>query len=174
MRCDFGLADRPIAPAATVVDQPLAAAHTNFKPDSDGIHKNYKRCSWEDLMGRTTERQAGLTRLKITMVGLVAVAAILAGPTTASGSTVGVLTGALSYTAAPGEVNNVTVVQNGLFHRVSDSGTNITPGLGCLTILPTVVDCLGVASLGLDAGDGNDTVQVLVSTLSLVSGGAGS
>jgi hemolysin type calcium-binding protein len=122
-------------------------------------------------MGRT--RHARLKRLEITIAGL-AVAAALAGPAPASGSTAGVLTGALSYTANTGEVNNVTVIQNGLFHRVSDSGADITPGLGCISVLPKIVDCLGVASLGLDLGDGNDTVQVLVSTISSISGGAGS
>ena len=124
-------------------------------------------------MDRSSARHARLTRLMIAIASFLAAAVALAGPAPASASTVGVLTGALSYTAAPGEVNNITVVQNGLFQRVSDSGASITPGLGCLPILSTVVDCLSVTSLGLNTGDGNDTVQVLSSLLSVVNGGDG-
>jgi Ca2+-binding RTX toxin-like protein len=125
-------------------------------------------------MGRITTPHPRLARLRITLVGFVAFAATLVGPAPAFGSTVGVLTGALTYTAGAGEVNSVTVTQNGLFRRISDSGATISPGLGCLTVLPTIVDCLGVTTLGINAGDGNDTVQVLDSLVSVINGGTGS
>jgi Ca2+-binding RTX toxin-like protein len=112
-------------------------------------------------------------RLKATLSGLIAVLATLAGPAPALGSTASVLTGALSYTAAAGEANDVTVAQNGILQRVTDSGATITPGLGCVSVLPSVVDCLGVLNLGFNTGDLDDTVAVAVSLVSTIDGGAG-
>jgi Ca2+-binding RTX toxin-like protein len=130
-------------------------------------------------MGRTATPHAPLTRIKLTLAGVVAVAAFMAGATPASATTtvgVDLLSGVLSYATNSAESNSVTVVQTALIpptYRVTDSGAALTPGLGCVAAGQASVDCLGVLSLSLDTGAGNDTIQVLNSIASIINGGAG-
>jgi Ca2+-binding RTX toxin-like protein len=94
-------------------------------------------------------------------------------PEAARGSTASVVAGVLTYAADTGEANDVTVSDNGLFKRITDTGATITPGLGCLPILSNVVDCSAVLSAVVNAGDGADTVAVTVPLVSTLNGGDG-
>ena len=94
-------------------------------------------------------------------------------PAAAFGSTVSLTGGALSYTAASGETNDLEIDSNGLLYTVTDAGAAISPGLGCISIQPNVVDCLGVVTLSVDVGDMADTATVSGVTGATVSGGDG-
>jgi Ca2+-binding RTX toxin-like protein len=107
------------------------------------------------------------------MLALVAFFGTALRPTAAEASTASVAAGVLTYSANPGEVNDVTVSTNGLFKRITDTGATISPGLGCVSILSTIVDCSAVVSAVINAGDEADTVAVSVPLASVLNGGDG-
>jgi Ca2+-binding RTX toxin-like protein len=94
-------------------------------------------------------------------------------PTTALGATASVVGGVLTYTAADGETNTVTLLPIGLIYRVDDTGASITAGSGCTAVDSDTVDCLGVTSISVSAGDMADMVSVTGPTNSTLNGGIG-
>jgi hypothetical protein len=95
---------------------------------------------------------------------------------------VNVTGGKLTYTAAPGEVNNVSVAPWGLSLLVTDTGTKagialpLTPGPGCWKLSSTASSCsMSVTGLTVSLGDGNDSFDgTLIAIPTTVSGGTGS
>ena len=94
-------------------------------------------------------------------------------PAATFGSSAGVSAGTLTYTAASGETNQVTIEPNGLLYRITDAGATISPGLGCLTVSSNVVDCLAIASFNASADDMDDTISVVGPLASTLNGGDG-
>jgi Ca2+-binding RTX toxin-like protein len=88
-----------------------------------------------------------------------ALLAVLALPAAAQASTATTADGPLRYTAAPGEVNNVTFARvSGNKFRVTDVGAVIVAGTGCTQDSPNVVSCTTGNGRALIAnlGDQND------------------
>jgi hypothetical protein len=72
----------------------------------------------------------------------VVVLGCLAAPAAAQAATATTADGPLRYTAAPGEVNNVTFARvSGNTFRVTDVGATIVAGTGCTQESPNVVSC---------------------------------
>jgi hemolysin type calcium-binding protein len=100
-------------------------------------------------------------------------------PATASASTAAVgLSGVLTYDAAGGETNNVTITPSGLLHTVNDTGANVTPGNDCFTVGgdPHTVQCgvsILITSLVVNAGDNGDTITLNDSLPSTINGSDG-
>jgi Ca2+-binding RTX toxin-like protein len=112
------------------------------------------------------------SRLSLTLCVAAVLVPLNAAP--AFGSTASVLSGLLSYNASPSQANDISVTPNVLLQRVTDSGGNsIVPGLGCVSILSNVVDCLSVTALTVNAGDMNDAVTITGSLGATVNGGDG-
>jgi hypothetical protein len=107
---------------------------------------------------------------------LGALLAALAVPGTASAATVSAAGGTLTFTAASGESNNLTVsVQSGLI-RFEDTGvSSMTAGSGCTTSGAQRVNCVQTAVTGIttDLGDGNDRLNGGVLLPFSVYGGLG-
>jgi Ca2+-binding RTX toxin-like protein len=114
---------------------------------------------------------------------LAAVAAItacaLVAPAVASAATAGVNNGVLYYSAAPGEANHATVTLYNGNYIINDTGaTSLTATAGCVVDPKTTqtVDCpvMGVTSLSVDLGDGNDYFNAFwIWTPVTVHGGTG-
>src|SRR2546421_174581 len=89
-------------------------------------------------------------------------AAALAAPDAASAATVSVSNGKATYTAAPGELNNLTLTTqlHPLGVRFSDPGAgSVSAGVGCMQINATTVGCAEpLTGITVDLGDGNDTL----------------
>jgi len=104
---------------------------------------------------------------------------VLSGP--ASAATVSVENGTLRVIAQPGEWNTITVVPQAVLGgapglSVSDGGAPPTAGAGCLPELtPGSVTCgsEGVATVEVDAGDGDDSVLALTPLPARLDGGEG-
>src|SRR4051812_38411888 len=85
--------------------------------------------------------------------------ALLVAPAVAQASTATTADGNLRYTAAGGEVNNVTFARvSGNTFRVTDVGAAVTAGTGCTQESPNVVSCTTTAGRPIIAnlGDQND------------------
>src|SRR3954471_12940695 len=84
----------------------------------------------------------------------------LAVPSAAQAATATTADGNLRYTAAPGEVNNVSFARvSGDTFRVMDVGAVITAGTGCVQESPNVVRCATARGRPIIArlGDQNDS-----------------
>src|SRR4051812_27610646 len=84
----------------------------------------------------------------------------LALPSAAQAATATTADGNLRYTAAPGEVNNVSFARvSGDTFRVTDVGAVITAGTGCVQESPNVVRCATARGRPIIArlGDQNDS-----------------
>jgi Ca2+-binding RTX toxin-like protein len=72
--------------------------------------------------------------------------------------------GVLSYLAEPGEANQLTVTRPpaGVSGSVelADTGATILAGSGCTSLSPQEVECVGVVSVTIEAGDLDDSVTV--------------
>jgi Ca2+-binding RTX toxin-like protein len=96
---------------------------------------------------------------------LVAVAAFgtnMAAAAPAAASTVQVDGATLTYDAAPGEANRLTLsVANGTV-TVTDTGATVSVGSGCTLVSATKATCpsLGLAAMSVSTGDMNDTASV--------------
>jgi hypothetical protein len=108
-----------------------------------------------------------------------ATAALWLVPAAANAASVEVTGGKLTYTAAPGEANRVTVAPWGRYLRIIDTGANgaaaatLTSGSGCWRLSASSAACAGNA-LSASLGDGNDTFDgKLVQVATDVSGGSG-
>jgi Ca2+-binding RTX toxin-like protein len=112
---------------------------------------------------------------RTTVCGLTLLLQLTITPVQAAvGSTASVSAGELTYSAAPGESNNVGVSLNTPNYRLTDSGAPVTPGAGCTAVDPNTVDCAGVISLKLALDDMDDTASVVASVHSTLNGDAGS
>ncbi len=105
-------------------------------------------------------------------VSAVATAAALVLAVTAFAGSGGVTAGSVTYTAAAGEVNQITVsVVGGNLHIADTSGVTALPG--CVNT-GTDLDCGPLSSLTgpmtIDAGDGNDSVVIDSSVNSTIPG----
>jgi RTX calcium-binding nonapeptide repeat (4 copies) len=121
-----------------------------------------------------------ISRIRLIVVAAL-VAAAFAAPSAASAATVSVSMGGTSFTAAPGEANNLTVSQTSTFFqqyvKFSDTGvSSVTAGQGCSQVGATTVLCQisWFSHYSVDLGDGNDTLndQLMQSPLT-VKGGDG-
>ena len=109
---------------------------------------------------------------------LVATVLLAVAPTAAHAGTASVAGGALSYVAAEGEANDLSVAVGGGNYTLTDlAGHAIAAGTGCsATATPSEVTCAspGITSLSLDARDRDDTIAVGPGTVAAVlTGGAG-
>jgi Ca2+-binding RTX toxin-like protein len=69
----------------------------------------------------------------------------------------------LTYSAAPGEANRVTVTTGFSAISVSETGgLPVTPGAGCSAVTASSASCqlFGVTSISISTDDGNDTARV--------------
>ena len=97
----------------------------------------------------------------------VLVAAALASslPATAAAGTAGVASGALDYSAAAGEANDVTVSMSGAVFTIRDAGAPVTPtGPACVAVSgdPNAANCSSpeIERISLSLGDLNDKATV--------------
>lgn len=86
----------------------------------------------------------------------------LAGAAPAAASTVQLDGATLTYDAAPGEANRLTVSSSGGTLTVTDTGATVTAGAGCTFVSATKATCpaAGVAAMAISTGDMNDTASV--------------
>lgn len=106
---------------------------------------------------------------------VAAAAALLAvAPSYAQGATVSLTDWKVSFEAAPGEANRVTVARTPESVRVSDEGAPLVAGPGC-ALVGGRVECPSelVASVALRLGDGDDVVEMHTATPTTVAGGEG-
>jgi RTX calcium-binding nonapeptide repeat (4 copies) len=101
--------------------------------------------------------------------------ALAAGPATARAASVSITRDALTFDAAPGERNAVTVTRAPASYRIVDTGAIVSPGGGCRSTAPNAVECTtrSVERIVVRAGDGDDFVTLSVTTRSIMSGGDG-
>ena len=120
-------------------------------------------------------RRSGSRRVRGLLAALALTALAALAPASASASTAVIGNGTLSYFAANGEANVLTVALSGGDYILSDSGASITPGAGChlLTVHQVACGAQAVQGIYVDAGDGNDIVAIDVSTPARVAGGPG-
>ena len=73
--------------------------------------------------------------------------------------------GRVTYKAAPGEANRVTVDRAGKRYVVKDAGAELAAGKGCTAVSPHEARCArdGNSPLLLDAGDGDDELSLSLS-----------
>jgi len=123
----------------------------------------------------STLQRTAPRRPRALMVALLLCALGVLAPASASASTAVIGNGTLSYFAASGEANVLTVQLSGGDYVLSDSGANITASSGCrtLTVHQVVCGAAPVQSIYVDAGDGNDAVAIDAPTPARVAGGAG-
>jgi Ca2+-binding RTX toxin-like protein len=99
--------------------------------------------------------------LRSAMALAMGVGALAVGAPGASAATVGVVGGTLTFTAAPGETNDVAVAGT-VFPtasvRVSDAGAPLTVGTGCDVVDDHTATCADLPMV-IDTGDGNDRVR---------------
>jgi Ca2+-binding RTX toxin-like protein len=102
--------------------------------------------------------------------------AALALPATASAGTVSITGSTLTYSAAAGEPNEITIEKDASVFRVTDAGATATAGTGCNQRSLHRVNCptTGINLVEVLARDGNDSVQATIGTTDAnLSGGSG-
>ena len=95
---------------------------------------------------------------------------LLLAPASAQAATVSFADGAVTYTAAPGETNRVTLTSA---TEVRDSSATLTAGTGCTLAAPGRVTCAAATRFAIDLGDGDDTLTTSLSVPVTASDGAG-
>jgi Ca2+-binding RTX toxin-like protein len=141
----------------------VATAKTDREAGSEQRGRHRREASLAALL-------AAMGLFLLSPSGALASTAAKAGPTQAN----------LTYTAANGEVNAVTVSLSGANYTIDDPGATISAGAGCTSAGVHQVTCAaaGVTRLTVKAGDRNDSVGVANSVAptirSNVEGGVGS
>ena len=111
------------------------------------------------------------------VVGLLSAAslclAFLCGPTAAFGGTASVTAGQLSYVAAPGEANDVTVSFANGAYIVRDDGAPVSAASGCTSVTANTARCLNITFIVIAVHDRSDAVRNYTATDSRISGGDG-
>jgi Ca2+-binding RTX toxin-like protein len=118
----------------------------------------------------------GLGRRGTIAVGTLALLGALALPATASAGTASITGSTLTYSAAAGEENDLTIETAGANFRVRDNTAPVTAGAGCTQRSPHRVNCLtaGVTLIEVLAKDQDDAVQLLTGTVDAnLNGGSG-
>jgi hypothetical protein len=114
---------------------------------------------------------------KIFAAALAALVCALAAPAIASAATAGVANGVLSYNAAPGEANHLSITYNSGKYYVNDTGAaTLVAGSGCSLYQPQWLTCnaTGITSFSVDLGDSNDWFSDIWTALpATVHGGIG-
>jgi Ca2+-binding RTX toxin-like protein len=103
------------------------------------------------------------TTLTLAAVALVTTGVNLAtGAAPAAASTVQLDGPTLTYDAAPGESNRLTVSSSGGTLTVTDTGATVTAGPGCTSSSSTKATCpsASVTTMDISTGDMNDTASV--------------
>lgn len=121
-------------------------------------------------------------RLHAAIAAALSATAIAALPGTADAASVGYASGTITYTAAAGEANHVSVAVWGFGLKISESGTKGTPAVpvtlsatyGCYPLSSTSVMCpIYAAKLNADLGDGDDVFASSAALPVSVKGGTG-
>jgi Ca2+-binding RTX toxin-like protein len=101
--------------------------------------------------------------------------AIVAGPATAQAASVSSVRDTLTYEAAPGESNALTLTRAPSVFRISDGGALVSAGAGCRSTGPGSVECRAadVRRVVVRLGDGDDFATTSVAGRTQVYGGAG-
>jgi len=96
------------------------------------------------------------------VVAFAALGANMAMATPASASTVQIDGATLTYDAAPGEANRLTLSVASGTVTATDTGATMTVGSGCTLVSSTKATCssLGLAAMSVSTGDMNDTASV--------------
>src|SRR5690349_14572967 len=102
------------------------------------------------------------------LIALLAVA--LFAPASAQASTVSITDGTLTVTAAPGELNRLTVKNTG---EVLDSNAPLVAGTGCAAGGAGRLVCTAPTRVTADLGDGDDTLTITGAMPSTIGDGAG-
>jgi Ca2+-binding RTX toxin-like protein len=121
-------------------------------------------------------RVRGIGRRWTIAIGTAAVLGALALPATASAATASITGSTLTYSAASGEENDVTIETDGGVFRVIDNTAPVTAGTGCNQRAPHRVNCptTGINLVSVLAKDGDDGVQALIGTVDAnINGGSG-
>jgi hypothetical protein len=122
-------------------------------------------------------------RLSALLAAGAAAVGVAAVPATADAATASYAMGTITFTAAKGEANHLTVVPYGLTLKLTDTGTAgpaktpiaLMAGPGCWHTSSNTALCpIGATLLHADLGDGNDVFDAsLVTTPLNVTGGPG-
>src|SRR5437763_10438343 len=116
------------------------------------------------------------SRMNLRLLSAAAAAAcLLAAAPAAHAGTASISGKHVLYTAAPGEVNVLTVSGGGNSLTFSDSRSPVTAGAGCVQGGPQQATCSAPALtlLVVDAGDLNDDITNGTALASRLSGGGG-
>ena len=107
-------------------------------------------------------------------VGIAALCVFALIPAVALAATANTRIKRVFYTAAPGEVNNLTISLPGAEYALDDPGATITAAPACVGIGSSVTcpatDIIGIT---ISAGDGADSITNTTATRSTLSGGDG-
>src|SRR2546423_10052000 len=105
-------------------------------------------------------------RLRALLAAGAALALLGVAPAAARAASVSETGGTLSYVAAAGEANHVTIAPWGFSLKVTDTGkkqgaaVTLTPGTGCLWLSWSSAACgASPSSIALNLGDGDDFVD---------------
>src|SRR3954454_9984698 len=106
-------------------------------------------------------------------IALVSAMLALAAASPAQASSVSVSGSTLSFAAADGEANDVTVTLSGGAYVVADVGATLSPGT-CTPLSPNSASCTatGITALSLDARDRDDRITVVGATVPVTLLGA--
>ena len=101
--------------------------------------------------------------------------ALAAGPAAAQAASVSAVRATLTYEAAPGEANRVTILRTPSGFRIFDLGAPVAVGVGCDSIGPNAAECAAraIRRVVVSAGDGDDVVTTAVTIETQVMGGPG-
>jgi Ca2+-binding RTX toxin-like protein len=111
---------------------------------------------------------------KATSIALTAIGLLALVPAGALASTANTRIQRVWYTAAPGEVNNLTISLPGADYSLSDPGAAITAMPAC-TALGSTATCpgAGIRGITVNVADGADSIVNTTATSSTLSGGDG-
>ena len=119
-------------------------------------------------------------RRRLSLAIIAAAAALMLLPAGALASFASVSFSTLSYTAAAGETNNLTIELSAGNYVLTDTGATITAAAGCTAVTANKVSCPGatIANFNVSLSDMGDTATVGSSvnknvSYSTIAGGAG-
>jgi Ca2+-binding RTX toxin-like protein len=106
---------------------------------------------------------------------LLATILLAMAPAAAQAADASITGSTLSFVAAPGEANDLTVSLSAGTYTLVDAGAPVTAGAGCVQVGPAEVTCLntGVTALVLDGRDVGDSIAVGAGTAPATLTGAG-
>jgi Ca2+-binding RTX toxin-like protein len=121
-------------------------------------------------------RSRGLSRRRKFVLGAAVVVGALVLPAAASAGTVSITGSTLSYSAAGGEENDLSIETDGSIFRVIDNLSPLTAGAGCSQRAPRRVSCpiAGITLIDVLTRDQDDSVVLLTGTVdATMNGGSG-